>query len=235
MLNASKIPSGGNTNTYAAMDAGSYPARLVRVVDIGVQPQRAYQGKEKPPVRMIQVTYELSDEFAKDEDGQEMTDNPRWVWEEFPFYSLTSDRAKSTIRYNALDPAHDFGGDWSQLISSPCVVTITREPGRNDPSMFFNNISNVSAMRAKEAEKLPSLVNEPLLFDMDEPNLDVFNKLSERTQNRIKSALNFNGSALQKAIADKAGEVISKAVESKEETPDVPFDVDDTEDTGKDW
>lgn len=205
MLNAANIPSGGNTNKFAVLDAGSYPARLARIVDIGVQPQFAYKGQSKPPVRKLQLTYELLDEFALDEEGNELPDDPRWVWETFPLYGLKSDRAKSTIRYMSLDPAMDFGGDWAKLATTPCTVTLAKEAWRDDPTKFSNRVTAVSSMRAKDADKAPSLVKGSVVFDMDEPDLDVFNSLPQNTQDLIKKALNYPGSAIQALVEAEGG------------------------------
>ena len=102
-LNAKTASSGGGMN-IEPLEPGTYPARLVQVVDLGVQAQRPYQGKEKDPVQEILLTYEFVDEFLKDEDGNEETDKPRWLSESMPLFNLSSERAKSTLRYNALDP-----------------------------------------------------------------------------------------------------------------------------------
>ena len=44
---------GGNKNfvAQANIEAGVYPARLVQIIDLGLQPQKAYQGKEKAPAQ----------------------------------------------------------------------------------------------------------------------------------------------------------------------------------------
>ena len=75
-LNASKVPSGGGAK-FDPLDPGTYPARLVQVVDLGLQPQKPYNGKEKPPVHMIHTTYEFVDEFMLDDEGQPDETKPR--------------------------------------------------------------------------------------------------------------------------------------------------------------
>ena len=107
-----------------ALEAGGYPARLVQIVDLGIQAQRPYQGEAKPDAQELLVTYELSDEFLLDEDGNADTSKPRWLTETFPLFSLRAERAKSTQRMLALDPKGEAEGDWSELLGKPCTVTI---------------------------------------------------------------------------------------------------------------
>lgn len=55
------IPS-MKTNTkriYQPIPAGSYPARMVRFMGLGIQPQRPYQGTEKSPAFKISIQFEL--------------------------------------------------------------------------------------------------------------------------------------------------------------------------------
>lgn len=77
-LNAKKAAGGSDRVAQEVLEPGVYPARLVQLIDLGVQPQRPFQGKDKPPAQEIMITYEFTDEFLKDEDGNEIEDKPRW-------------------------------------------------------------------------------------------------------------------------------------------------------------
>lgn len=202
-INANNVPkTGGNFKPAEAMEAGNYPCRIVQVIDLGLQPQRAWQGEEKPPAYSMMVTYEFTDEFMRDDDGNEMTDKPRWLSEEFPLRSLDSELAKSTKRMKALDPDFNCGGDWSKLVGEPCMVTVTVSEGKGkNAGRTFNNIGGVSAMRSRDADRTPALVNPPKIFDLDAPDLEVFGSLPEWLQEKVKTNLEFKGSALDKALA----------------------------------
>jgi len=118
------------------LDAGTYPARLVQVLLTGIQPGGSYKGEVKPDKLELRVTYEILDEFLKDEEGNDILDKPRWISEAFPFFSLKADLATSTKRYFAIDPDNKTGGDWATLVGSPCVVTIIQNPSKKG-SIFF--------------------------------------------------------------------------------------------------
>ena len=89
--------NGGNFVPQANIEPGTYPGRLVQVIDFGLQPQRPFKGQDKPPAYELGTTYELVDEFMKDENGEDIEDKPRWVSESFPFHSLAADKAKNPL------------------------------------------------------------------------------------------------------------------------------------------
>lgn len=182
------------------LEPGTYPARVVQIISLGLQPQRAFKGEEKDPKYMLYVTYELLDEFMKGEEGEDIEDKPRWLSEDFALHSLEADLATSTKRYLSLDPQMEHDGDWSKLAGTPCMVTITKSVSKKDKDKIYNNVSSVSIMRAKEAAKAPDLVNPPKVFDIDEPDVEIFLSFPEWLQKRIKENLEYEGSALEEAL-----------------------------------
>lgn len=213
-LNAKKIKhtGAGNGPKQKPIDAGTYPGRLVQVLDMGIQAQQEYQGKPKPPVQEIMLTYEFLDEFCVDENGEELSDKPRWLSEVIPLHNLKADKAKSTQRYYALDPKEEKEGDFTLLTDTPCNIVVTQKP-KGD--RVYNNISGVSTMRPKEAANAPSLVNPPKVFVLDNPDMEVFLSLPEWVQDKIKANLEFEGSLLQSLLS--GGKVADKAAPKKEE------------------
>lgn len=213
-INAANVKSSGGGFRQPTLEAGGYPGRLVQVIDLGLQPQ-SFNGEEKEPKNQIMVTYELSDEFCVDEDGNTLKDKPRWISEDFPLNSLDSEKAKSTARYKVLDPKVEYGGDWSQIVGAPCLINIVVNQGKGkNAGREFNNVSGISLLRAKEAANLPDLVNKPVVFDLENPDTEVFNSLPAFIQDRIKSNLEFNGSKLQKLLK---GENVEEASDSSDE------------------
>lgn len=229
-LKASKEGKGkGNFIPQANIAPGTYPARIVQILDLGLQAQRPYKGEDKAPAHEISLTYELVDEFMVGEDGNPIEDKPRWISETLPFYGLFADKAKSTQRYNALDPEGKHDGDFAQLIGTACNVTIVNNKSGDK---IYDNVATISTMRQRDADKCPDLVNAPKVFDLDAPDLEIFNALPEWLRDKIKGNLKFKGSALEQLLdgggdrprADKkaAARAVAKAVE-EEQDDDAPF------------
>lgn len=217
-LNAREAKGNGG-KTQEPVDPGSYPGRLVQVVGLGLQPQQ-YNNEAKAPADEISTTYELLDEFMKDEEGNDIEDKPRWLSENFVLHNLAADRAKSTARYYALDPEEKYGGDWTKLLATPVMVNIVVNAGKGkNKGKVFNNIGSTSAMRAKEASKAPGLRNKPVIFDFYDPDIDVFMSLPKFIQDKIKGALNYGGSDLEDLVANYKPKGDDKKKETKRQEP----------------
>lgn len=220
MLNANDVPQTGGSKypPQEPKEVGSYPARLVKVINRGLFPQDPFKDpetgeeRERNPQHILDVTYELVDEFLLDEDGNEMKDKPLHISENFAFYNLSSDRAKSTKRYRALDPQNNHKGSWAALLGAPVMVGLTiGKP--NQKGISKNWVGEVSPMTSKAAAKLPELVNEPKIFDADNPDMEVFWTLPAWLQKEMKQALNYEGTDFQKLVEMGPSKSASETVE----------------------
>lgn len=223
-----KLPRGkgsGDRVLQPTLEVGTYPGRLVQFIDMGIQPQRPYQGQEKPPAHVARLTYEFLDVFMVDKDGKELEDKPRWISETIPMNRLEADLAKSTKRYKAIDPNMDFDGDFAALVGQPCMITIVHGDNKKDPTRPYENIGNISTMRAKEAAKAPELKNPTTVFLLDEPDMEVWAKLPSWITDEIKGNLGFSGSPLEAAL--KSGNSSTKGKQQEEPV--------DASDEGEGW
>lgn len=205
-LNANKVAAPKNNKVEQTVLSGSHGARVVQIIDLGIQDGGSYQGTAKPPVHKIQLTYELSHEFMKDEEGVEQTDQPRWINEDFAFHSLEVDLAKSTKRYKVLDPESTFGGDFTLLGGTPCTLAIITNAGKGKhQGKTFSNIANVTGPMNVPGYVQPELVHEVRVFTLDEPDMEVFGALPEWIQDKIKGNFEFKGSKLDVALNGGSG------------------------------
>lgn len=221
MLNAREVSSVSSFKRHPAIEPGAYPGRVVMVANIGVQTQRDFKGETKPPRMELLVTYELLDEFLKDEDGNDDLEKPRWMSERFGFSNLESDRATSTKRYYALDADEVYGGDWLQLISTPCMVNVVNYTNKNKE--IRDKISNVSSMRPKEASKAPPLLNTPVTFDFYSPDLESLQALPKWVRKVISEAVNYEGSRVEALMSQVVEDRIKEDL-SNDLDDEIPFD-----------
>tara|TARA_R110000803_G_scaffold15263_2_gene42414 strand:+ start:5675 stop:6346 length:672 start_codon:yes stop_codon:yes gene_type:complete len=221
-LKANNSATTTTKSNVPALEAGGYPARLVQIVDLGVQEQRPYQGDAKPDAQELLVTYELSDEFLLDEEGNADTTKPRWLSETFPLFSLRAERAKSTQRMLALDPKGEAEGDWSELLGKPCTVTIVANAGKGKHlGRTFNNVAGVTAMRSKDADALAPMVNPGLVLDLDEADVATFDRLPEWIQTKIEGGVTYATSKLAEVRGGAAPAAAPVAAVTVDE--DCPF------------
>jgi len=199
---AFKAPQGGGDRVeQPALEADVYRARLVQVITLGLQPQKEFQGVAKKPCQEVMLTYELCDEFMKDEDGEDIEDKPRWVSETIPFHPLFAENAKSTKRLKAFDPEDHFDGDISKCVDIPVNVTLVIN---KKGDKVYTNIASIAPMSAKKAASCPELKNPVKLFDIDEPDAEMYKALPKWIQEKMQANLNYKGSPLEAIVGGKA-------------------------------
>jgi len=232
-LNAKAAPkgNGGNRVEQAPMEAGGYPIRVAQVIDLGMQEQRPWQGQEKPPAHEIMLTYEFTDEFMKDENGEDVEDKPRWLSENFPLRHIDQDKAKSTQRYKALDPKMDHDGDFGSLLGAPATAMVITKPVKSGPNAGKerNYVDSLVPMRARDAARVEELQNEGKIFTLEDPDLEIFHSLPEWLQDKIKGNLEYNGSPLQALL--EGGE----APDPEPEVPEAEGEDDENNDDETPW
>lgn len=167
----------------------THVGRIVGLIDLGHQPGWEFEGKQIKDAFKVRVTYELPN--SKMTDGR-----PHWVSEDWNLNWFEGDGISSTLtkRVRAIDEQNESndGKDLSKLINKPCMLAI--EPGKNG----YPKIKAVTAV--PEGYPVPELVNQSFTFDMDSPDMNVYNTLPEFIRTRIQEALNYPTSELAKQI-----------------------------------
>lgn len=196
-INASKVKTERKFTAQPQIEEGQYPARLVQVIDMGLQPQKPYKGEAKAPAHEVNFTFELVDVFMVDEEGNDIEDKPRWLSKVVKLKPLAADLAISTKLAKALDPKDELKGDFGAMLGFPLNLGIGVEEKQGK---VYTNIIGFAAMRARDAEKCPELKNPTKVFDLDNPDLETFESLPEWLREKIKGNLEFAQSPLDKAL-----------------------------------
>lgn len=195
-------------------EIGNYPCRIAQVIDLGVQVRTRWDAatnayvpdEEKAPAPKIMVTYEFTTEFMKDADGNDQEDRPRWLSEDFHVFALDNDLATSTKRYLGVDPKKEKAGDWAQLIEYPVTVTVAHKK---------NGKAKVGAVSPPMKGMVTApLKNPPKVFELDNPDMEIFNSLPDWLKDTIKANINYAGSPLEALVGGKPAQPIAKPVEA---------------------
>jgi hypothetical protein len=179
----------------AELEIGTYPCRIVQVVDLGVCFRERFDtsankyvvDEDKSPQRKIMVTYEFVTEFIKDEDGKDDESKPRWLSEKFFLYPLDVDLAVSTKRSGAIDPTGSFSGDWSKYVGLPCMVTIGHKP--NGKAKIIQVSPPVKGLKFEELKNGSKVF---LLDESPEENMEIFLSLPEWVQEEVRKCIDFD-------------------------------------------
>lgn len=148
-------------------------SRIVRIVNLGLQPGFEWQGEAIEPDYKLEFTFEVCDENMK--DGR-----PFFVSKEVN----NKDSDKSTL-YGWMAAA---GVDCNNIDKSlGKAVMMTPKIKKSG----WPTVDNVAGLPASMQDSVAPLVNEPIIFDFteDEPDMDTWDKLPETTQKKILNAL----------------------------------------------
>lgn len=203
-------PHDGGGEDFGRIEDGSYPARLVQIIDIGEQ-ERIDFDTGKPTgqyQRRLFLTFEFPTETIE-MNGEEW---PRWQSMEvtLSFHK----RAKLPQIVSALDPKYQVT-DLSELVGRPALVTIGST--KNGRPKITNIVQLPKGMQVED------LKSPPVVFDMDDFDVEVFNTLPNFIQNRIKEAKNFSADMLP----DNNEEESKKKQDKEEPKSEAPNDFDD--------
>lgn len=228
------VQAGDKVKTTAPLlDAGVYNARILSIVDLGIQPGSPQFPEEK---LKLEFRFELCDEFMCDEAGELLKDKPRVFSYEVTYNEDGFMSEKSSI-YKLISAIPDgFTFDLHELIGKPVDVMIqkyVKKSGKN-AGKEDNKVASILTMKAKDAAQAPQLVNTPMFFDMSEPTLEVWNKLYSGNpyaqRDRILASKSFNGSKIQALLGMEATATpksdVAEYVDSQAEVDldsDVPY------------
>ena len=164
--------SSKSASTVDHPTAGTHMARLVGITDLGHQPGFVYEGKEIESTFKMEFTYD----FVPDKPGGFI--------------------ATMMARVAALTPESPVDTDVSKLIGKPCMVTVSINSGGYPKVAGQGAVTGIPV-----GMDIPALVNDTFTFDMDDPDMDLWETFPEFKQKRIKEALNFEETELFKQVA----------------------------------
>jgi len=216
---ATKTSQGGSGVEMSApiLDPGSYPARVVQIIDLGMQPGSTMY--PEPKLKM-EFRFELLDEFMVDKEGAELDSKPRWFSYELTYNADGYMGDRSNI-YKVFDALGGFEKDLPELLNTPCMLSIAKAL-KADGKTEKNKITGVAAMREKDKATAVELKNPTLYFSMMDPDMEAWAKLSSKgqysQQNKIKTSLELHLTPLAKLINPDGAAPVAP-VETKTEAP----------------
>lgn len=216
-LKVDMASNGKGEANYELPKDGARPARLMSIVDVGIQHQEPYQGKIKKPCQQVILGFDLVDDL--DDDGKPI----RITTGYFPLNVSVNFKTKTLHEKSklfgivkSLDPTGNiFKMDFNNLIGLPSIVTVKLDTrvGNDGKERTYANFDGCSPVPEIEGFTIAESSNDPYIFDMEEPNLEVWTALQERLKVMVREAVNYPESAIR--------EVDELFLE--EEATDVPY------------
>ena len=173
---------------FAKVEPGTYMARCISMIEIG-HVTTEFNG-EKKKVHKVMLTWELPEELAvfNEDKGPE----PYVVSKT---YTLSM-HEKSTLRkdleswrgkgFTELEAAKF---DITKLLGVPCLLTVTHQPGKTDPTKTYVVVASIS--RLMKGQECPPPVNPSKVLSFDDFDWSVYEGLSDYMKDRIKESDEF--------------------------------------------
>lgn len=164
---------------YVLPPVGNHLARCYRVIDLGTQKQ-TWQGVEKA-AKKVMIVWEL---HGENENGEPLiTDDGRPLAVSRRFTPSLSEKA-TLYAFLVSWRGRDFtkeekeGFHLKNILDKWCMVNITHDTANNGKT--YANVSNISAVPSViKKNGLPEGVNPLVWFDIDEPDMAVFDAFPE--------------------------------------------------------
>lgn len=177
---------------FEPVPAGSYIGRAFQLIDLGTQTQETgqYAGKS---ARKIRVVFEV---FGDDETGQPLLDpsgkpftiSKDWTNSSHEKGNLRKDMASWRGKAFADDEFLAF--DITKLVGAYAMVNVTHTT--NAKGKTYANISGLSPLPSALKNAKPAPVYANGIFDIENPDMQMFDGFYEYLQETIKKAPEWN-------------------------------------------
>ena len=171
-------PEGGD---FEPAPSGTHMARCYMVVDLGIQPTK-YGDKHK-----IRIGWELSNE--KMAAGRPFAVSQEYTASLHADSNLT--KVLTSWRGRAFTEEELAGFDLFKIAGAPCMVTVIHNI---EGERTFANIGSVTSVPKGLA--IPEMINEKIIFSLEQPDNAAFQKIPER----IRKKINYGSSQGQQAL-----------------------------------
>lgn len=178
--------------------AGVHIARCYRLIDLGTQTTE-YQGQTKKQHKAMFGWELLGDD--KMADGRPYSVSKRYTVSLHEKAQLRKDL--EAWRGKTFSPEEEAAFDLSKVINAYCMLNIVHEVGKNG-----NEYANIaSIMPLPKGMPKPEGVNDIQVFDIDNPDMELFNSFSDKLKATIMSAPEWGQVKPTDAFADMENDI----------------------------
>lgn len=179
--------SGGGD--FKRVPPGAYIGRCFSLIDLGTQLTSGQYGEKLQ--HKLRIGWEL---FGEDEQGQPLTvevDGKTLPLTISKSYTLSLHEKSGLRRDLAAWRGRDFTDeeakafDVSKLIGAYCMVNVTTSETNGKT---YSNVAGLTPLPGALKNARPAPVHEPVVFDLDKPDLKVFATFHEKLQETIKKS-----------------------------------------------
>ena len=189
------IASDSGGSNFKRVPSGAFIGRCYSLIDLGTQHSEGQYGPKDQ--HKIQIGWEL---FGEDDDGQPLTveyDGKTMPMTIKKSYTVSLHEKSGLRRDLASWRGRDFTDeeakafDISKLMGAYCMVNVTTSENNGKT---YSNVAGLTKLPTALKDAKPAPVHGNILFDMDNPDMALFEGFHEKLQEAIKRAPEWKGS-----------------------------------------
>jgi hypothetical protein len=165
---------------------GTYIGRCFKIIDMGTQTSVGQFGTKEQ--HKVMISFEL---FDKDEQGKDVVMNDGRPYSVTQFYTVSlHEKAKlradlEAWRGKKFTKDELEGFDLSNVLGAYCMIQVVHDE--------TGKYANVNSIMSYKGDK-PKPVNPDVVFDIDNPDMKVFEAMSDNMKAKIQAAPEWKGS-----------------------------------------
>lgn len=224
------IANSGAGQAFKKVPVGVFVARCVDLIDLGTQ-QIEFAGELKLQHK-IQIQWEVLGEddagVPLTYEGQDGQEHPMTIGKR---YTLSLNEKAALRRDLAAWRGRDFTAeelrafDISKLLGAYCMLNVQHNESSNGKT--YANVASITPLPSALAKNKPASTTPLRAFDIDNPDMAMFESLPEWLQDVIKKSQEWaaiSAAAAKPATAKRGqGATAFDDMESSDELTDVPF------------
>lgn len=174
------------------VEAGNHIARCIQVIDLGTQPEKAFETGEDQLNHKIRITWEIPNEIIEwtDKETGEAKSRCQVISQEFKASLHEKSKLRKTLaswRGRDFTPEELNGFELTKLLEKACFLNIVHT--KKDDNKYAN-ISAVTPLA--KGMTCPAQITPSIYFDIDQIDWDVYNSLPSFLQDKIQKSVEFN-------------------------------------------
>jgi hypothetical protein len=202
---------------YEPIEAGTYPARVYQLIDLGTQVS-TFEGEEKS-ARKVMIGFEICDPDMRREDGEPYLVKKRFTGSLHPKAALR--KFLAAMRGRDFTAEELTGFELVNILKAPCLLNLTNDT-KGDRT--YTNISSV--VKLPKGYACEDLSQDAVSFDLDKPDWSVFATFHSKLQDVIMAAPEFPrdkmpGKVVMSAPAPAPAPAAKPAAKARKEAPQV--------------
>lgn len=193
---------------FELVPAGAYVARCYRILDLGTQTQTGQFGTTSKP--KVMISWELLDKDVKMEDGRPFAVHKNYTASLSEKANLRADLEAWRNKKFTTEELESF--DLKNILGAYCMIQVVHsEDGK------FANVQTIMSTKEK-----PAGINELVSFDIDKPDMAVYDALSDNMKIKISSAPEWQA-ATKPQPSKQVADVVIEDKGDEINLDDIPF------------